>query len=129
MPPEGSSYAAEWLRVAVKDWHRVEQLLHLGDPEAAGFYLQQAVEKFLKAFLLARGWKLERAHDLEVLLNAAIPHDRSLESFREICQRITGFYLMERYPDVAGDELTDADVRQALERVRELVEKLRSVER
>ena len=126
MPPEGSSYAGEWLRVAEKDWKRVEQLLELGDAEAAGFYLQQAIEKFLKAFLLTRGWKLERAHDLEVLLNAAVKHDRSLEPFREVCQRITGFYLMERYPDVAGDELTDADVRQALQQVRELAEKLRA---
>ena len=96
MPHEASRYAAEWLRVAEKDFARVEHLLSVHDPEAAGFYLQQAVEKFLKAFLIANGWVLERIHDLEVLLNTAMTYDRSLEPFRDACQRITGFYLMER---------------------------------
>ena len=42
-----------------------------GDSELAGVCLQQAVDKVLKAFLLARGWKLRRIHDLETLLDAA----------------------------------------------------------
>ena len=42
------------------------------DPDAAGFYLQQAMEKYLKAFLLSKKWKLKRTHDLEVLLNEAV---------------------------------------------------------
>ena len=56
MPLEESLYPADWLRIAEKDLGRVEQLLDIQDPEAAGFYLQQAVEKFLKAFLLSKGW-------------------------------------------------------------------------
>lgn len=126
MPHEALHYAEEWLRIAEKDFTRVERLLSLDDPEAAGFYLQQAVEKFLKAFLLAQGWKLERIHDLEVLLNAAVVYDRSLEAFREVCQKITGFYLMERYPDVAGGDLTEGDVRQARDQVSGLVKSLKA---
>lgn len=55
---EESFYPADWLRIAEKDLGRVERLLSIQDPEAAGFYLQQAVEKFLKAFLLSKGWQL-----------------------------------------------------------------------
>ena len=47
MPHEESRYPADWLRIAEKDWRRVERLLNDQDPEAAGFYLEQAVEKFL----------------------------------------------------------------------------------
>ena len=72
MPPEESLYPADWLRIAQKGLIRVERLLTVRDHEAAGFYLQQAVEKFLKAFLLFKGWKLERIHDLEALLNRAL---------------------------------------------------------
>lgn len=75
MPPEGSFYPAAWLRIAEKDLGRVERLLSIQDPEAAGFYLQQAVEKFLKAFLLSKGWQLARIHDLEALLNQALTYD------------------------------------------------------
>ena len=127
MPHEAPRYAAEWLRIAEKDFARVEHLLSVDDPEAAGFYLQQAVEKFLKAFLLVQGWKLERIHDLEVLLNAAVAYDQSLEPFREVCQKITGFYFVERYPDVGGDDLTENDIRQAFEQSRGLIQKLREV--
>ncbi len=40
MPHEAPRYAAEWLRIAEKDFARVEHLLSVDDPEAAGFYLQ-----------------------------------------------------------------------------------------
>ena len=59
-----SSYPADWVRIAEKDWKRVEMLLNEGDPGLAGFCLQQAGEKFLKAFLLSRGWQLRRIHNL-----------------------------------------------------------------
>jgi len=125
MPREESLYPADWLRIADKDLKRVEQLLHLHDPEAAGFYLQQAVEKFFKAFLLFNGWQLERIHDLESLLNAALVYAPSLEQFRSACQKITGFYFVERYPFIAESGLTEGDVRDSLEQIRGLIEKLR----
>lgn len=126
MPREESRYPADWLRIAEKDLGRVSHLLAAQDPEAAGFYLQQAVEKFLKAFLLSRGWELERSHDLEALLNEALVHAPSLEQFRSVCQKITGFYFVERYPFVAESGLTEGDVRDALERVKSLIQKLRA---
>jgi HEPN domain-containing protein len=126
MPREESLYPADWLRIAEKDLGRVEHLLDVHDPEAAGFFLQQAVEKFLKAFLLSKGWELERIHDLEVLLNAALAYDPSLEPFRAVCQKVTGFYLVERYPFITEAGLTEDDVRTSLEQVRGLIERLRT---
>lgn len=55
MQPEESLYPAHWLRIAEKDWKRVAWLLDAGDAELAGLCLQQALEKFLKAFLLSKG--------------------------------------------------------------------------
>jgi len=82
MPPKESYYPSDWVRIAEKDLSRVRLLLEGDDPDAAGFYLQQAVEKFLKAFLLSKGWMLERIHDLEPLLNEALRFDSSLEVYR-----------------------------------------------
>lgn len=127
MPHEESLYPADWLRIAEKDLRRVEHLLGVHDPEAAGFFLQQAVEKFLKAFLLSKGWELERIHDLEALLNEALAYDPSLEPFRAVCQMITGFYLVERYPFITAAGLTEDDVRHSLAQVKGLIEKLRVV--
>ena len=125
MPPNDSPYPADWLRIADEDLERVKSRISLHDPADAGFHLQQAVEKFLKAFLLSKGWKLKRIHDLEILLNAALPHDPSLEQFRTVCQRITDFYAVERYPFLAKAGLTLEVARAARARVWPLIEALR----
>lgn len=97
------------------------------DHEAAGFYRQQAVEKFLKAFLLSKGWKLDRIHDLQSLPNDALTYDSALETFRGACQKITGFYFIERYPLIVESGLTEEDVSQARQEVEPLLEKIESV--
>lgn len=125
MQHDDSRYPADWIAIAEKDWSRVEHLLQANDAEAAAFFLQQAAEKFLKAFLLSRGWKLQRTHDLEALLNQALAYDMSLEAFRAPCQKISGFYLIERYPMVAGSSVSGEDVHRATEEVSELVQRLR----
>jgi HEPN domain-containing protein len=93
MAPEDSGYTEEWKRIAAKDLKRVNALLDLDDPEAAGFFLQQTVEKSLKAFLLSKGWRLRRIHDLNALLDDALAFAPSLEEFRSACQRISAFYF------------------------------------
>jgi HEPN domain-containing protein len=127
MSHEGSLYPADWLRIAEKDLHRVERLLSLNDIELAAFCLQQAVEKFLKAFLLSRGWKLRKIHDLNALLDDAVIYDPSLEAFRSSCQKISAFYFVERYPFVTEIGITDEDVRVSLEQVLGLIEKIRTL--
>ncbi len=47
MPPD-ESYPQEWVRLAERDLVRVRRCLRDDDPEGAGFFLQQAIEKFLK---------------------------------------------------------------------------------
>jgi HEPN domain-containing protein len=105
----------------------VERLLSLNDIELAAFCLQQAVEKFLKAFLLSRGWKLRKIHDLNALLDDAVIYDPSLEAFRGSCQKISAFYFVEHYPFVTEIGIIDEDVRVSLEKVLGLIEKIRTL--
>ena len=114
MPREESLYPADWLRIAEEDLARVGRLAS-EDPKLAGLCLQQAAEKFLKAFLLSHGWKLRRIHDLAALLGDAVQYDRSVEDFRAACQRATDFHVVERYPFIAGSGVTEEDVRSCLE--------------
>lgn len=125
MPLEESLYPADWLRIAEKDLVRVERSLRDNDAEMAGFHLQQALEKLLKAFLLGRGWKLKRIHDLEGLLDDALAYDPTLERFRDACDKITNYYLLERYPFSTGSELTETEIRDSLEAARGLIDILR----
>jgi HEPN domain-containing protein len=84
------------------------------------------VEKFLKSYLLSQGWQLRRIHSLDALLDDAVVYDASLEEFRSVCQKVSGFYFVERYPFVVEPGITEEDVRTSLGQVKNLVKKLRT---
>ncbi|MDZ7292886.1 MAG: HEPN domain-containing protein [candidate division KSB1 bacterium] len=111
MKPQDSLYPPDWLRVAERDWERIQKRLGEEDQEDAGFHLQQALEKYLKAFLLANGWELEKTHEVSTLLEEAIKYKAELEAFSQLCHRVENYYFIERYPltldaGISSDEVT-----------------------
>lgn len=62
---------------------------------------------------------------MEALLNVALEYDTSLEQVRPRCQKITGFYLVKRYPLITESGLTAEDVRDLLAQAEALIDKLR----
>lgn len=114
MPPNDSLYPADWMAVAEKDLNRLSRALGDNDPELAGYCLQQAVEKLLKAFLLSKGWELRRIHTLAVLLDDAIVYEPTFEIYRLACQQITSFYMLDRYPTTASAGITEQAIRDSL---------------
>ena len=92
----------------------------------AGFCLQQALEKFLKAFLLSKGWNLRRIHNLDARLDDTIEYDSTLEEFRGVCQKVTVFYISERYPFVIESGITKKDVLLSLDESNKLIKRLRN---
>jgi HEPN domain-containing protein len=124
MPPKDSVYPQDWFRLAARDFKRAEHLLNVDDPEGAGYHLQQAVEKYLKGFLLSNGWKLKRIHDLEVLLNDALKYETPLEKYRSLCQKITGYYIIDRYPLPAAPTLTREEVQESIAEAEQFIHRL-----
>ncbi len=127
MPPKDSPYTRDWFSIAEKDFKRAQQLLKLEDPEGAAYNLQQAVEKYLKGFLLSKGWQLKRVHDLEVLLNDALKYEASLEEFRELCQKISDYYLLNRYPLPTSVALTTKQVQGSVYQARKFIARLKAL--
>ncbi len=107
MPPEESQYPRDWLRVAEKDCRR------------------KAIEKYLNAYPLSKGWALRRVHDLEVLVNEASVHMPGLERYVGACRKISGYYLTERYPFMDSPLLTLEEVSGSRDEIVELVELIR----
>lgn len=123
-------YPYDWLNWAEDDWWAVQKALDESRVFLAAYHLQQAVEKWLKAFLLHHVWRLARTHDLEALLREAIQHEPSLQQYQEMCQRVTVF-IAARYPGLkeppTEEELRERWVPQA-ERLREFVRKALGVQ-
>lgn len=119
--PKNASFPEDWKRVARKDWQRAIKSLKEGDIEASAFWLQQSLEKYLKAFLLKYGWKLRKIHELHELVSDAVIYEPSLEKFRPLCERVSGYYLLERYPMPISPELTSEDIEKDVEEAKKFI--------
>ena len=117
-----SLYSQDWKIIAAKDLERVSRTLREDDLEAAAFFLQQALEKYLKAFLLVQGWKLEKIHVLPALLDCAVQYDPHLESFRELCERVADYYITERYPQMVSLGLESEDLEKDLKEANQFIQ-------
>jgi len=121
MPVPDSLIPSEWFAKADDDIRAAELLLaHNGPLSIASFHVQQAVEKYLKGYLLSTGWSLARIHDLEALVEEASARDRDFVPFLTACQRITEYYIESRYPLGLTSTLTREEIAASLEVSRQL---------
>lgn len=72
------AFAEERLLAADSLWR------NLGLTAAGIEILQEAVERYLKGYLVARNWKLIKTHDLERLLLEACDMSRRLRNLRTL---------------------------------------------
>jgi len=118
-PPEADPRA--WVERARADLRVAE--LAAADPDLpdwpAGFHLQQAAEKALKALLIVHGRFPPRTHDLEHLCEAVAALDPSLDGWSDRLLPLADFGVAQRYPGVDEPALETGPL---LACVRELVE-------
>ena len=62
------------------------------------FHLQQCIEKYLKARLQEAGVAVPRTHDLERLLDLALPHEPLWSAVRPAMAALTDQAVESRYP-------------------------------
>ena len=133
MNPQDSEYPEDWIEVAEEDYETVTILLNGGRPRGAGYFLQQASEKFFKAYLIRQGWRLRRTHALGRLLDDAVRYDATLEQYRAVCELVSMYQFAERYPRYTMEAyypnlpvMSDENVRAALAEIAPLIERLRA---
>jgi HEPN domain-containing protein len=125
MPDKESSLPEDWFKKGDDDKQAAGILLeHGGKSSVAVFLIQQMLEKYMKGFLLSKGWKLKRTHDLEELLDEMAEFDESFEEFREFSQKATAFYFLERYP-FFSEELTIEEVENIYIESLKLIDKIK----
>jgi HEPN domain-containing protein len=88
----------------------------------AGMLLQQATEKYLKGYLIYYGWKLKKTHDLVRLVADLANYDRSFEPQLDALQRISEYYLEERYPPLVAVAPSAEEMGASLHLVEQLAE-------
>ena len=62
------------------------------------FHFHQSAEKYLKAYIIAKGLELRRVHDLPLLAKHCRAKDATFEQLMESCEYLNAFYIETRYP-------------------------------
>ena len=71
---------------------------------------------------------MRKIHELDTLLDYAVEFDSKLDEFRELCERVTGYYYTERYPLIVPSELTTEDIKKDRIEAEKLIKSLSAKE-
>jgi HEPN domain-containing protein len=97
--PNNRTYALEWLELAKHNFEGAEILLEAGHyTDIIGLELQQSIEKTLKALLAYEGHKIERTHELSLLLRRVEANLKIKDEYYDLCDIATTYYSEQRYP-------------------------------
>jgi HEPN domain-containing protein len=104
-----------WAQKAENDLRTISILLdHKDAPlEIICFHAQQAAEKYLKGFLVARSSTVPKIHDLPSLLAECAHYDAGFKRLEDDCRRLNAYGVAPRYPE--SDPVTDAQSRAVVD--------------
>ncbi len=114
---------AEWYRFADENWQVAERELAYHEPAAHTicFLSQSAAEKYLKGYLIAQGWTLEKTHDIVRLLELCAEHDEAFSELLADGETLNEYITEGRYPgDIAYEDIGHEDAEEALQIVRRI---------
>ena len=108
----------EWVQKGENDFTVASQILRRRKdrvPDAACFFCQQCVEKYLKARMVEAGVPFPKAHDLFLLVNLASTVEPHWLAFASAAKAITNYAVDFRYP---GHSATLREARTAMKHCR-----------
>ncbi|HET7091265.1 MAG TPA: HEPN domain-containing protein [Anaerolineae bacterium] len=113
----------EWLRYAEQDFGVAGREMLSAEPafHTVCFLCQSAAEKFLKGFLIAQGWSLEKTHDIVALLGLCAEYDVGLGAMMAEGAVLNEYIVAGRYPgDIAFEDMGRAQAEEALNAARHI---------
>lgn len=112
-----NNHVKEWLRQAQEELNTAEYLSLGQYHRSACYHAEQAIEKFIKAHLIDRGWDLEKTHSIRRLLAIAEEYNLRFNLEEEDVVFIDSIYR-GRYPVELGllpqGDPVEEDSRQAI---------------
>ena len=117
--------ASEWFQRGLHDIETAQLLYdERGYTDSIAYHIQQAVEKYLKGYLVFNGRKPPRIHELDTLLNHVGRFDDNFNSFLELCEKASRYYIEERYPPGPILEYEYEEIKADLDNAWELIRKV-----
>ena len=119
--------AEEWFE---RGRHDIEtaQLLYdeRGHTDSIVYHIHQALEKYLKGYLVLHGKRPPRIHELDTLLNRITTFDSGLVGFLELCEKASRYYIEARYPPGPLEGYNYEEIKRDLDNTYKLIESIRA---
>ena len=117
--------AMEWFDRGKHDVKAAKILFEEGEyTDSLSSLIQQAVEKYLKGFLIFKGWNLRKIHDIEELITEALRYDPSLGKYLDFARNLTAYYMEDRYPPGPVTDYSEEEMKQSIDKAEELIKKI-----
>jgi HEPN domain-containing protein len=106
----------DWFKFAGEDLSAARELARRGTfHHQACLLCQQSAEKYLKAYLLSKGWKLAKTHELSQLVGECCIYDNTFQMLYPSCELLNKYIVTGRYPgDLPFESTTGEDAQKAL---------------
>jgi len=119
--------AEEWFE---RGRHDIEtaQLLYdeRGHTDSIAYHIQQALEKYLKGYLVLHGKKPPRIHEIDTILNLIAAFDDSLIDFLDLCEKVSRYYFEARYPPGPPVEYEYEEMKRDLDSAWKLIRRIQA---
>jgi len=118
-----SEHAKQWIEKARNDLLNADNNLAARNVpyDTVCFHCQQAAEKLLKGFLVARGCEYPITHNLFVILEKILEFEPTADSLRETLALLNPYSVEVRYPGDAWMPTTE-DAREARQAAQEVLD-------
>lgn len=104
-----------WIEKADKDLKLAKLAFSSQIYDYSAFHAQQAVEKYLKAFLIFHKQPILKIHDIKNLINSCKKIDSSFEELFNIkADKLTLYSTTSRYPEYEF-EISEQEAKEAIE--------------
>lgn len=122
MKKSNSTNYKDWLEKGSHDLEDAKRLLKNGGyTDTICFHCQQAVEKYLKGYLISKGINPRNIHHLEELTKDCAKFNKRFLKFLDKSLILTRYYIETRYPPLVPIEYTKEEAAEAVKMTEQII--------
>jgi uncharacterized protein len=115
----------DWYRFAADKLSAADAVFAVHGPSLAAVeLLHEAVEPYMKGWLISKGWRLIRTHNLVTLLEAGMAYEPQLSGHMAFAEDLTQQFFLQHYPggDISAIGQNYDELRSATDKLIKLIQ-------
>jgi len=100
---------------------------HKGFMDTTAFHVHQAVEKYLKGFLVFNNYDFPLIHNLPLLLKECSKFNQNIIDYMEECEKINVYYIESRYPNDIPQNYSRTEINKAIEMAKFIIKYIKNI--